>query len=163
MMMGALTAGPTARDGKTMEPLVNHGVQVMSIGFLVNPDQAMIWRGPIRRRRWKQLLRQTHWKDVDYLVVDMPPGTGDIQLTLSQRIITGAVIVTTPQDTSCWMQCKGITMFERAGLFHSGLGGKHGRACVLELRARRAHLWRGRAESWRAGAGMHYLERCRWI
>ncbi|MDY0106497.1 MAG: P-loop NTPase, partial [Giesbergeria sp.] len=96
MMMG-IHGRPESQDGKTMEPLVNHGVQVMSIGFLVNPDEAMIWRGPMATQALEQLLRQTNWKDLDYLIVDMPPGTGDIQLTLSQRVpITGAVIVTTP-------------------------------------------------------------------
>ncbi len=121
MMMG-ITGRPESLDGKTMEPLVNHGVQVMSIGFLVNPDQAMIWRGPMATQALEQLLRQTHWKDVDYLVVDMPPGTGDIQLTLSQRVpITGAVIVTTPQDIALLDARKGITMFEKVGVPILGL------------------------------------------
>ena len=121
MMMG-IDRRPDSLDGKTMEPLVNHGVQVMSIGFLVNPDQAMIWRGPMATQALEQLLRQTHWKDVDYLVVDMPPGTGDIQLTLSQRVpITGAVIVTTPQDIALLDARKGITMFEKVGVPILGL------------------------------------------
>ncbi len=98
MMMG-LHARPQSEDGKTMEPLENHGIQVMSIGFLVSPEEATIWRGPMATQALEQLLRQTNWKDLDYLIVDMPPGTGDIQLTLSQRVpLTGAVIVTTPQD-----------------------------------------------------------------
>ena len=98
MMMG-ISGKPASADGKTMEPLENYGVQVMSIGFLVAADEAMIWRGPMATQALEQLLRQTNWKDLDYLVVDMPPGTGDIQLTLSQRVpMTGAVIVTTPQD-----------------------------------------------------------------
>jgi ATP-binding protein involved in chromosome partitioning len=98
MMMG-IDARPESEDGKTMEPLENYGVQVMSIGFLVNPDDAMIWRGPMATQALEQLLRQTNWRDLDYLIVDLPPGTGDIQLTLSQRVpMTGAVIVTTPQD-----------------------------------------------------------------
>jgi len=116
MMMG-ISGKPESRDGKTMEPLVNHGVQVMSIGFLVDPDQAMIWRGPMATQALEQLLRQTNWKDLDYLVVDMPPGTGDIQLTLSQRVpITGAVIVTTPQDIALLDAKKGIQMFEKVGV-----------------------------------------------
>ncbi len=94
-----LSGRPESRDGQTMEPLESDGVQVMSIGFLVDKDEAMIWRGPMATQALDQLLRQTAWKDLDYLVVDMPPGTGDIQLSLSQRVpITGAVIVTTPQD-----------------------------------------------------------------
>jgi ATP-binding protein involved in chromosome partitioning len=100
-----------------MEPLENYGVQVMSIGFLVNPDQAMIWRGPMATQALEQLLRQTNWKDLDYLIVDMPPGTGDIQLTLSQRVpMTGAVIVTTPQDIALLDAKKGIKMFEKVGV-----------------------------------------------
>ncbi len=116
MMMG-LEGRPETSDGKTMEPMVNHGVQVMSIGFLVDADQAMIWRGPMATQALEQLLRQTHWKDLDYLLVDMPPGTGDIQLTLSQRVpLTGAVIVTTPQDIALLDAKKGIKMFEKVGV-----------------------------------------------
>jgi ATP-binding protein involved in chromosome partitioning len=89
----------------------------MSIGFLVAADEAMIWRGPMATQALEQLLRQTNWKDLDYLVVDMPPGTGDIQLTLSQRVpMTGAVIVTTPQDIALLDAKKGIRMFEKVGV-----------------------------------------------
>jgi ATP-binding protein involved in chromosome partitioning len=116
MMMG-ITGRPESEDGKTMEPLENHGLQVMSIGFLVNPDDAMIWRGPMATQALEQLLRQTHWKSLDYLIVDMPPGTGDIQLTLSQRVpLTGAVIVTTPQDIALLDAKKGVKMFEKVGV-----------------------------------------------
>ena len=116
MMMG-IDGKPDSHDGKTMEPLTNYGVQVMSIGFLVEPDQAMIWRGPMATQALDQLLRQTHWQDLDYLIVDMPPGTGDIQLSLSQRVpITGAVIVTTPQDIALLDAKKGIQMFEKVGV-----------------------------------------------
>ncbi|MEN9842775.1 MAG: hypothetical protein RLZZ612_604, partial [Pseudomonadota bacterium] len=98
MMMG-IEGRPETQDGQSMEPLENYGLQVMSIGFIVEKDKAMIWRGPMATQALDQLLRQTNWKDLDYLLVDMPPGTGDIQLTLSQRVpLTGAVIVTTPQD-----------------------------------------------------------------
>jgi ATP-binding protein involved in chromosome partitioning len=100
-----------------MQPLENHGVQVMSIGFIVEPDQAMIWRGPMATQALEQLLRQTNWQDLDYLLVDMPPGTGDIQLTLSQRVpITGAVIVTTPQDIALIDARRGLAMFEKVGV-----------------------------------------------
>ena len=100
-----------------MEPLENYGVQVMSIGFLVDPDEAMIWRGPMATQALEQLLRQTSWKDLDYLIVDMPPGTGDIQLTLSQRVpMTGAVIVTTPQDIALLDARKGVAMFDKVGV-----------------------------------------------
>jgi ATP-binding protein involved in chromosome partitioning len=116
MMMG-IQGRPETEDGKTMEPMQNHGVQVMSIGFLVKPDDAMIWRGPMATQALEQLLRQTNWKDLDYLIVDMPPGTGDIQLTLSQRVpMTGAVIVTTPQDIALLDARKGIRMFEKVGV-----------------------------------------------
>jgi ATP-binding protein involved in chromosome partitioning len=100
-----------------MDPMENHGVQVMSIGFLVAKDEAMIWRGPMATQALEQLLRQTNWRDLDYLIVDMPPGTGDIQLTLSQRVpMTGAVIVTTPQDIALLDAKKGIKMFEKVGV-----------------------------------------------
>jgi ATP-binding protein involved in chromosome partitioning len=116
MMMG-IEGRPESLDGKTMEPLENYGVQVMSIGFLVDKDEAMIWRGPMATQALEQLLRQTNWKDLDYLLVDMPPGTGDIQLTLSQRVpLTGAVIVTTPQDIALLDARKGITMFQKVGV-----------------------------------------------
>jgi len=116
MMMG-IEGRPESDDGKTMDPLENYGVQVMSIGFLVAQDEAMIWRGPMATQALEQLLRQTNWKDLDYLVVDMPPGTGDIQLTLSQRVpMTGAVIVTTPQDIALLDAKKGIKMFEKVGV-----------------------------------------------
>ena len=116
MMLG-IGSRPESEDGKTMEPLENHGVQVMSIGFLVDQDEAMIWRGPMATQALEQLLRQTNWKDLDYLIVDMPPGTGDIQLTLSQRVpMTGAVIVTTPQDIALLDAKKGIKMFEKVGV-----------------------------------------------
>mgnify|MGYP001552619266 CR=1 FL=1 len=116
MMMG-IAGRPESEDGKTMEPMENYGVQVMSIGFLVNQDEAMIWRGPMATQALEQLLRQTNWKDLDYLIVDLPPGTGDIQLTLSQRVpMTGAVIVTTPQDIALLDAKKGIKMFEKVGV-----------------------------------------------
>ncbi len=116
MMMG-IEGRPESEDGQTMEPLENYGVQVMSIGFLVNQDEAMIWRGPMATQALEQLLRQTNWKDLDYLIVDMPPGTGDIQLTLSQRVpMTGAVIVTTPQDIALLDARKGVAMFEKVGV-----------------------------------------------
>jgi ATP-binding protein involved in chromosome partitioning len=116
MMLGVQDK-PESADGKTMEPLQNHGVQLMSIGLLVAPDEAMIWRGPMATQALEQLLRQTNWQDLDYLIVDMPPGTGDIQLTLSQRVpLTGAVIVTTPQDIALLDARKGIKMFQKVGV-----------------------------------------------
>ncbi len=120
-MLG-VSGRPESLDGQSMEPLEGHGVQVMSIGFLVEPDQAMIWRGPMATQALDQLLRQTNWRELDYLIVDMPPGTGDIQLTLSQRVpITGAVIVTTPQDIALIDARKGISMFDKVGVPILGL------------------------------------------
>ena len=116
MMMG-INRRPESDDGKTMEPLENYGVQVMSIGFLVEADSPMVWRGPMATQALDQLLRQTNWGDLDYLIVDMPPGTGDIQLSLSQKVpLTGAVIVTTPQDIALLDAKKGIKMFEKVGV-----------------------------------------------
>ena len=116
MMMG-LEGRPESKDGQTMEPLENFGVQVMSIGFMVKKEEAMIWRGPMATQALDQLLRQTNWNNLDYLIVDMPPGTGDIQLTMSQRVpMTGAVIVTTPQDIALLDAVKGIKMFEKVGV-----------------------------------------------
>jgi ATP-binding protein involved in chromosome partitioning len=121
MMLG-ISGRPESIDGQTMEPMVGHGIQVASIGFLVDADQAMIWRGPMATQALDQLLRQTNWHDVDYLIVDMPPGTGDIQLTLSQRVpITGAIIVTTPQDIALLDARKGLSMFEKVGVPILGL------------------------------------------
>jgi ATP-binding protein involved in chromosome partitioning len=116
MMMG-ISGRPETLDGKTMEPLQNHGLQVSSIGFMVDPDEPMVWRGPIVTQALQQLLSQTNWRDLDYLIVDMPPGTGDVQLTLSQKVpVTGAVIVTTPQDIALLDARKGLKMFEKVGI-----------------------------------------------
>ena len=121
IMMG-ISGRPESLDGQNMEPMENYGVQVSSIGFLVDPDEAMIWRGPMASQALDQLLRQTNWKDLDYLIVDMPPGTGDIQLSLSQRVpLTGAVIVTTPQDIALADARKGVAMFEKVGVPILGL------------------------------------------
>jgi len=116
MMLG-ISGRPETLDGKTMEPLENHGVQVSSIGFMIDADEPMVWRGPIVTQALQQLLEQTNWRELDYLVVDMPPGTGDVQLTLSQKVpVTGAVIVTTPQDIALLDARKGLKMFEKVGI-----------------------------------------------
>ncbi len=113
---------PESRDGKSMEPLMGHGLQVISIGFLVDAEQATVWRGPMATQALDQLLRQTNWRALDYLIVDMPPGTGDIQLSLSQRVpLSGAVIVTTPQDIALADARKGVSMFEKVGVPILGL------------------------------------------
>ena len=106
-MLGLMGQRPETRDGKSLEPLVAHGVEAMSIGFLVDEQQPMVWRGPMVTQALTQLLTQTNWGDLDYLIVDMPPGTGDIQLTLAQRVpVSGAVIVTTPQDIALPMHAR---------------------------------------------------------
>jgi ATP-binding protein involved in chromosome partitioning len=116
-MLGLAGKQPTSIDGKTMQPLQAHGLQVMSIGFLVDPDQPMVWRGPMVTSALNQLLQQTTWHDLDYLIVDMPPGTGDIQLTLSQQVpVSGAVIVTTPQDIALLDARKGLAMFRKVSV-----------------------------------------------
>lgn len=115
-MLG-ISGRPDSKDGKSIEPMEAHGIQAMSIGFLVDTDTPMVWRGPMVTGALEQLLRDTQWKDLDYLVIDLPPGTGDIQLTLAQKIpVTGAVIVTTPQDIALLDAKKGLKMFEKVGI-----------------------------------------------
>ena len=115
-MLG-ITGRPESTDGKTLEPLEAYGVQAMSIGFMIDADTPMVWRGPMVTQALEQLLKDTRWREVDFLVVDMPPGTGDIQLTLSQKVpVTGAVIVTTPQDIALMDARKGLKMFEKVGV-----------------------------------------------
>ncbi|ROR35058.1 iron-sulfur cluster carrier protein ApbC [Inmirania thermothiophila] len=105
---------PQSKDGRTLEPMVSYGVQAMSIGFLVDEETPMIWRGPMVTQALQQLLGDTNWRDLDYLVIDLPPGTGDTQLTLAQRVpVAGAVIVTTPQDIALLDARKGLKMFEK--------------------------------------------------
>jgi ATP-binding protein involved in chromosome partitioning len=112
-MMG-ISGRPDSHDGKTIEPKENYGVQTMSIGYLVEEDTPMVWRGPMVTGAMQQLLNDTNWHDLDYLVVDMPPGTGDIQLTLAQQVpVSGAVIVTTPQDIALLDARRGLRMFEK--------------------------------------------------
>lgn len=117
LMLGLAGQRPTSEDGKTMLPLRAHGLQVMSMGFLIDADQPMVWRGPMVTQALNQLLQQTRWSALDYLIVDMPPGTGDIQLTLSQRVpVSGAVIVTTPQDIALLDARKGLQMFRKVSV-----------------------------------------------
>jgi ATP-binding protein involved in chromosome partitioning len=105
---------PESKDGQTLEPLVSYHVQTMSIGFLVDEETPMIWRGPMVTQALQQLLNDTNWSDLDYLVIDLPPGTGDVQLTLAQQVpVSGAVIVTTPQDIALLDARKGLKMFEK--------------------------------------------------
>lgn len=121
MMLGAL-GRPMSNDGQNMNPIVSHGIEINSIGFLIDPDEPMIWRGPLVAQALTQLLTQTNWHDLDYLVIDMPPGTGDIQLTLSQTVpVTGAIVVTTPQDIALLDAKKGLRMFQKVNVPILGL------------------------------------------
>ncbi len=113
-MMGLSNMKPDSPDGKTLEPIVNYDVQSMSIGYLIEEDTPMIWRGPMVTQALEQLLNDTNWREVDYLVIDLPPGTGDTQLTLAQKVpVSGAVIVTTPQDIALLDARKAYKMFEK--------------------------------------------------
>jgi ATP-binding protein involved in chromosome partitioning len=115
-MLG-ITGRPESLDGKSLEPMMGHGLQAISIGFLIDIDTPMVWRGPMVTQALEQLLKDTRWQGIDYLVVDLPPGTGDIQLTLAQKVpVTGAVIVTTPQDIALIDARKGLKMFEKVGI-----------------------------------------------
>lgn len=116
-MLGLQGERPSSPDGKRIRPLEAHGIKVMSIGFLVEDEQPMVWRGPMVTSALSQLLGETHWGELDYLIVDMPPGTGDIQLTLAQRVpVSGAVIVTTPQDIALLDARKGLRMFQKVAI-----------------------------------------------
>ena len=117
IMLGLTGQRPASPDGKRIKPLQAHGLSAMSIGFLIDPEQPMVWRGPMVTQALTQLLGDTDWGDLDYLVIDMPPGTGDIQLTLAQRVpVAGAVIVTTPQDIALADARKGLKMFEKVNV-----------------------------------------------
>ncbi|MBN8715724.1 MAG: iron-sulfur cluster carrier protein ApbC [Xanthomonadales bacterium] len=121
LMLG-LQGRPESPDGKTIVPLRAHGVQAVSIGLLVDQDAPMIWRGPMVTQALTQLLQQTAWDDLDVLVVDLPPGTGDIQLTLAQKIpVAGAVIVTTPQEVATLDARRALMMFRKVGIAVLGL------------------------------------------
>ncbi len=112
-MLG-VKAKPESKDGRTLEPVVSYNLQAMSIGFLIDEETPMIWRGPMVTQALEQLLKDTNWKDLDYLIIDLPPGTGDIQLTLAQKVpVSGAIIVTTPQDIALLDARKGLKMFEK--------------------------------------------------
>ena len=122
LLMGAQGMRPDSPEGKSLVPVTRLGVQTMSMGYLVEEDQAMVWRGPMVTQALMQLLNDTRWDALDYLLIDMPPGTGDVQLTLSQKIpVTGAVIVTTPQDIALLDAKKGLKMFEKVGVPVLGL------------------------------------------
>jgi ATP-binding protein involved in chromosome partitioning len=115
-MLGVNTQ-PESKDGSSLEPVMGHGLQSMSIGYLIEEETPMIWRGPMVTQALEQLLKDTRWHDLDYLIVDLPPGTGDTQLTLAQKIpVSGAVIVTTPQDIALLDARRGLKMFEKVNV-----------------------------------------------
>ena len=143
-------AKPDSPDGKTIEPNVSYHLQSMSIGYLVNEETPMIWRGPMVTSALEQLLGDTNWSDLDYLIIDLPPGTGDIQLTLCQKIpVSGAIIVTTPQDIALLDARKGLKMFEKVEVPVLGVRGKHEHPFLQQLRPRRTHL----RQRWREADG----------
>ena len=114
MMLGTMDQKPQSPDGKMMMPIESCGLYTNSVGYLVPAESATIWRGPMASKALAQIINETWWPDLDYLVIDMPPGTGDIQLTLSQQIpVTGALVVTTPQDLALADAIKGISMFNK--------------------------------------------------
>jgi ATP-binding protein involved in chromosome partitioning len=116
-MMGLQGERPVSKDGRRIQPLEAFGVKVISIGFLIEEEQPMVWRGPMVTQALTQLLNDTDWGELDYLVIDLPPGTGDIQLTLSQRVpVSGAVVVTTPQDIALLDARKGLRMFQKVAV-----------------------------------------------
>ena len=152
LMLGLAGQRPSSPDGKKLKPLTSHGVSAMSIGFLVDEQQPMVWRGPMVTQALTQLLSETAWGALDYLVVDMPPGTGDIQLTLAQRVpVAGAVIVTTPQDIALADARKGLKMFEKVAVPVLGDRREHEHPRVLQLRPRRADLRQRRRRTHGAG------------
>jgi ATP-binding protein involved in chromosome partitioning len=107
-------ARPESQDGKTLDPVMSYNLQSMSIGYLIDEETPMIWRGPMVTQALEQLLKDTNWRDLDYLMVDLPPGTGDTQLTLAQKVpVSGVIIVTTPQDIALLDARKGLKMFEK--------------------------------------------------
>ncbi len=131
-MLG-ISGRPRSYDGKRFQPLMNYGVQAMSAGFLVDEEEPMIWRGSMVTQALDQLLRDTDWKDLDYLVIDMPPGTGDVQLSLAQRVkIAGAVVVTTPQDIALLDATRGLKMFDKVGVPVLGIIENMGLHCCSE-------------------------------
>jgi ATP-binding protein involved in chromosome partitioning len=121
-MFGKTNMRPDSADGKSMEPVLAHNIKLMSIGFLVDPDTAMIWRGPMVTNTLQQLLNETNWGELDYLLIDLPPGTGDTQLTLAQKIpVTAAITVTTPQDIALIDAQRSIKMFDKVNIPHLGV------------------------------------------
>lgn len=131
-MLG-ISGRPRSYDGKRFQPLMNYGLQAMSAGFLVDEEEPMIWRGSMVTQALDQLLRDTDWKDLDYLVIDMPPGTGDVQLSLAQRVkIAGAVVVTTPQDIALLDATRGLKMFDKVGVPVLGIIENMGLHCCSE-------------------------------
>ena len=146
MMMG-IQAQPMMRDNKIV-PLDVYGVKIMSIGFLIEPSKALIWRGPLVSQLVTQFLKDVDWGELDYLVVDLPPGTGDAQLTLVQQIpLSGAVIVTTPQNVALADAVKGLAMFREVKTHHPGHRREHELLHLPELRRRDGHLWQRRRRS----------------
>ncbi|MDR1274990.1 MAG: iron-sulfur cluster carrier protein ApbC [Candidatus Accumulibacter sp.] len=157
-MLGVPDAQPASPDGKTFVPVRAYGIQALSVGFLVDADSPMIWRGPMVAQVLEQLLTQSHWNALDYLVVDMPPGTGDAQLTLAQKApVTGALIVTTPQDIALIDARKGLKMFEKVGVPILGVVENMGLHICPECGHEEAIFGQGGAEKICADFGVAFL------
>lgn len=149
---------PEVTDGKLMKPLHAHGLQLMSVGFLVPADSALVWRGPMAVQALEQLFRQTAWDDLDYLIVDLPPGTGDIQLSLAQKMpVTGAVIVTTPQDLALADATKAVAMFEKVSVPVLGVVENMAMYCCPNCGHQEAIFGSGGAEAMAAQRGLESL------
>jgi ATP-binding protein involved in chromosome partitioning len=122
IMLGNSSSKPSSKDNKKVDPLSTHGVVASSIGYFVPPEDATVWRGPMASKALHQLINETAWPELDYLIVDMPPGTGDIQLTMAQQVpLSGVLVVTTPQDLALADAIKGIAMFNKVGIPVLGL------------------------------------------
>ncbi len=164
LMLGLSGQRPRSADGKHILPLEAHGLKAMSIGFLVEPEQAVVWRGPMVTQALTQLLADTQWGELDYLVVDMPPGTGDIQLTLAQRVpVAGAVIVTTPQDIALADARKGLAMFEKVAVPVLGII-ENMSVHVCSNCGHVEHIFgAGGARDWRHRTAWRCWESCLWM
>ncbi len=157
-MLDLVGQRPLSPDGQTLEPLKAHGLDVMSIGFLIDPDTPMVWRGPMVTSALNQMLLQTRWDSLDYLIVDMPPGTGDIQLTLSQQVpVSGAVIVTTPQDIAAIDARKGLAMFQKVSIPVLGVIENMSTHCCPSCGHESAIFGSGGAEQMSADFGVELL------
>jgi ATP-binding protein involved in chromosome partitioning len=155
---------PESPDGKTLLPVISHGIQSMSIGYLIEEETPMVWRGPMVTQALEQLLRDTRWQDLDYLIIDLPPGTGDTQLTLSQKVpVSGAIVVTTPQDIALLDARKGLKMFEKVEVPVLGIV-ENMSIHICSQCGHEEYIFGegGGASGWRRNTTCRFSARCRW-